>query len=382
MAAGTCKDQQLNGRETMKKLMTLTLCVIILTFLSDPASAADIVVDPNGSYDHTTINAAITVAVNGQTIIVRPGTYVDNINMSDKAITLRSTDPTDPAIVASTIINGNSTGSVITCSSGEGANTVINGFVITNGSGTDNGSRDFLGGGMYNLNSSPTVLNCTFNDNTAKGSKGISGGDLGGYGNGGGMYNSNSAPTVNNCTFSSNQARGGLGKGETGGSGNGGGMYNTSASAPKVNNCTFISNGCLGGQSGSVGDGGDAKGGGMYNDNSSPQITDCTFTGNGGNGGYAGYNGGPGGGILNSSSSATVTNSYFCGNSPDEIYGSYTDGGDNSINEHCPEMFPFESRIPGDIDASGNVNLVDFAIIADQMTALSIIADNWLAGTE
>ena len=54
-----------------------------------------------------------------------------------------------------TIIDGAGVGTVVTCSSGEGRGTILDGFTITGGAG--NG-----GGGMFNFNSSPTVTNCMF----------------------------------------------------------------------------------------------------------------------------------------------------------------------------------------------------------------------------
>jgi len=85
--------------------------------------------------DQPTIQAAINIAFNGDEIIVAPGTYVETINFLGKAIIVRSTDPDDPAVVQSTIINGNGAGSVVSCTNGEGPDTVLSGFVITGGSG-------------------------------------------------------------------------------------------------------------------------------------------------------------------------------------------------------------------------------------------------------
>ncbi|MBW8017328.1 MAG: hypothetical protein FVQ82_14195 [Planctomycetes bacterium] len=214
--------------------MKKTLVILITLFaLASIASAGTITVNPGDS-----IQAAITASANGDTIIVSPGTYVENLNMNGKAITLRSTDPTNAAIVTSTIIDGNSVGSVITCGSGETADTVIDGFVITNGAAN-------VGGGMFNNFSSPTVSNCTFSGNTA---------NVGG----GGMCNgNNSSPTVSNCTFSGNTAN-------YGGGGMGGGMWNTNFSSPTVSNCMFSGNTAN-------------LGGGMFNSSSSPTVTDSYF---------------------------------------------------------------------------------------------------------
>ncbi|MCZ6445430.1 MAG: right-handed parallel beta-helix repeat-containing protein, partial [Planctomycetota bacterium] len=148
------------------------------------------------------------------------------------------------------------------------------GFTITGGTGTHLGGGDFVGGGMYNVSSSPTVTNCTFSGNTAFG------------GGGGGMYNDFSSPTVTNCTFDDNTASAGAG------------MFNFDTSSPAISHCQFINNTTSG----------NGAGGGMINStNSSPTISDCTFSGN--------FGGGPGGGMGNGfGSSPIVTNCTFNNN--------------------------------------------------------------------
>ena len=211
----------------------------------------------------------------GDEIVLNMGTYNQAINLNGMAITIRSTDPNDPAVVAATILDGTGLGtSIITCDSGETASSVISGLTITNANVVDDG-----GGGMYNDNSSPTVTNCTFSGNSATTYM---------TGSGGGMYNYNSDPTVTNCTFSGNSAF------------DGGGMYNDYGSSPTVTNCTFSGNDALYG------------GGGMANVDSSPTVTNCTFSSN-----EADY----GGGMYNDTSSPTVTNCTFSENT------SYLDGG-------------------------------------------------------
>ncbi len=161
---------------------------------------------------YCSIQTAIDNAVDTDEIVVAPGTYVETINFLGKAINVRSTDPTDPDVVLNTIINGGGSGTVVTCNSGEGASTVLSGFVITGGNASS-------GGGMHNLSSSPKVANCTFIGNSAS---------L----RGGGMYNnSSSSPTVTDCTFSGNSA-----------TGIGGGMAISFNSSPTVTNCTFCDN--------------------------------------------------------------------------------------------------------------------------------------------
>lgn len=91
-------------------------------------------VGQGGGFDFATIQEAIDAATTGDTIIVHPGTYFENIQFEGKNIVLRSTDPLDPATVAATIIDGRSTGSVVTFSGTETELCLLQGFTIQNGS--------------------------------------------------------------------------------------------------------------------------------------------------------------------------------------------------------------------------------------------------------
>ncbi|MHC4904128.1 MAG: right-handed parallel beta-helix repeat-containing protein [Planctomycetota bacterium] len=197
---------------------------------------------------YCSIQTAIDNAVDTDEIVVAPGTYFEAINFHGKAITVRSSDPDDPDVVAATIIDGTGNLHVVQCVSGEWSDTVLSGFVITGGNANGDSFPDFNGGGMLNSSSSPTVTNCTFSGNWAK------------YG--GGMFNYNSAnPTVTDCMFSGNEA-------ETGG----GGIFNNSSS-PTVSNCTFSGNEA------------ETGGGGMNTysgapGSTGPTVTDSAFCGN------------------------------------------------------------------------------------------------------
>jgi len=216
---------------------------------------------------------------------------------------------------------------------------VLDGFVITGGMacGPSLGEQDpdqfrlQWGGGMYNFEGSPTLVNCTFIRNGALSSGGIANrtnssptltncafignrGDIGwlsDWGYGGGMANrQNSNPTLTNCNFSGNNW-----------AMNGGCMYN-SHSNPILTNCTFSGN------EGSI------DGGGIYNNHSSPTLIECTFSNcrvsHGGGGIYNRDNSNPtltscvftgcsardGGGIYNREDSySTLTNCTFAQNS-------------------------------------------------------------------
>ena len=78
--------------------------------------------------DQPTIQAGIDAAVNGDTVLVAPGTYVEYIDFKGKAITV--TSELGPDV---TVIDGNQAGRVVTFNSGEGLDSVLEGFTITNG---------------------------------------------------------------------------------------------------------------------------------------------------------------------------------------------------------------------------------------------------------
>ncbi len=102
--------------------------------------------------DYNTIQDAINDAndENEETIIVCPGTYYENILFDDIKITVKSSNPTDPTIVESTIIDGGGSGSVVTFT--EGNLSTLEGFTIQNGDATD-------GGGILIAGSSPIIKN-------------------------------------------------------------------------------------------------------------------------------------------------------------------------------------------------------------------------------
>src|SRR5438094_10590364 len=103
--------------------------LLILGLMPHTARAATINV-PAGQ---PTIQAAINAASNGDTVLVAPGTYYENINFMGKAIAVTSSG--GPAV---TTINGNAAGSVVMFRTNEGRNSVLSGFTITSGDSSYN----------------------------------------------------------------------------------------------------------------------------------------------------------------------------------------------------------------------------------------------------
>ncbi len=215
--------------------MRFTIQFVTAILVVNTTLSADIINVPG---DWPFIQQAISVAANGDEIIVQPGDYVEHIDLLGKAFTIHSIDPTNPNIVDTTRIIGPSASPTVQCVNGEGTDTVISGFTITHSTPA---ASDH---GMQITSSSPIVTYCVFYDNHSTT-------------NGGGMLiNLISNPTVEHCTFSGNTAFS-----------EGGGIYNY-VSSPLLVECTF--------------DGNDANhSGGIYNLGSSPRIDDCTFVGSG-----------------------------------------------------------------------------------------------------
>ena len=107
--------------------------LVVLLFSTSAAFGATIRVPLN----QPTIQAGINAASDRDTVLVAPGTYVENINFNGKAIRVMSeSGPT------ATVINGNQAGSVVTFENAENENTLLTGFSITNG-------RAERGGGIH-----------------------------------------------------------------------------------------------------------------------------------------------------------------------------------------------------------------------------------------
>ncbi|MBJ6725342.1 carboxypeptidase regulatory-like domain-containing protein [Geomesophilobacter sediminis] len=112
-----------------------------------------------------TIQGAIDAAQDGDTIVVAPGTYRENIDFKGKAISVTSSDG-----AAATIIDGGHAGSVVSFVSGEMRTSVLDGFTLRNGTSSNNLG---YGGGVYVAQSAPAILNNRITGNTAYAGAGV-----------------------------------------------------------------------------------------------------------------------------------------------------------------------------------------------------------------
>ncbi len=303
------------------------------------------------------IQKILDAATLGDEITIQPGLYNETLNFHGKAISLRSTNPDNPA---ATIIDATGLGlvSVVNFIKNEGPNTVLNGFTLSGGTGTlcstdatcgggvliqlsspsitkptlnnlnpDNGilinsetingptiknciithNSATFGGGFYINQRNPLLQNCTISKNQARVLSNLNAPPNSGSSVhtalpnfnianalGGGMFNSAANPLIVNCSINGNQS-----------THSGGGMVNTNQSNPHLINCLMVGNTAV------------RYGGAMDNlSNANPLLSSCSFSGN-----LAGLQGGW---IRNTDSHPLVRNCIVWGNSPDSTAGNTT----------------------------------------------------------
>ena len=151
------------------------MVIYIVSFFSFSQLFSDtIIVDTTGAGDYTNIQDGINAAIDGDTVLVYPGIYYENINYIGKNITVASLYliTQNNFYIDSTIIDGNQNGSVVTFNSGEDTTAILCGFTIQNGSGTSN-LGNIRGGGIFVKNSNPQINSCTICNNIAEIGAGI-----------------------------------------------------------------------------------------------------------------------------------------------------------------------------------------------------------------
>jgi parallel beta-helix repeat protein len=106
--------------------------------------------------DASTIQSAIDTAKNGDTVLVSPGTYNENLDFKGKAITV-TTGATSFADATTVIVNGTADGPVVNFATNEPASAVLNGFTLQGGH--SNSLTPTVAGGIFISDASPTITN-------------------------------------------------------------------------------------------------------------------------------------------------------------------------------------------------------------------------------
>jgi len=164
----------------------------------DPGPRDNRVSDPNengtAARPFDSIQEAIDVAGTGAKVVVLTGRYLEGINFRGKSITVTGLEGlVTPSPASYPVIDANATGTVVRFSTREGSKAVLEGFVLTGGTGPVTGALGCQG-------SSPVISHCLIVGNRGTGP------------NSGAIYCKDASPTIINCTISGNSCgKGGAG---------------------------------------------------------------------------------------------------------------------------------------------------------------------------
>jgi L-ascorbate metabolism protein UlaG (beta-lactamase superfamily) len=195
----------------MKKMNLVLFCTAML--LQTRATATIIRVPA----DRTTVQGGVDAASNGDTVVVYPGTYVENVIFRGKRIVLTSRfyENGDFNFVRTTIIDGSrparaDSASCVLMINGEDSAAVLQGFTLTGGKGTawtdEHGAGIYReGGGILIAASSPTVRFNLIAGNEIVNTNGVT------STGGGGIRAGDGNPRILNNVIVSNAARYGAG---------------------------------------------------------------------------------------------------------------------------------------------------------------------------
>ena len=166
--------------------------------------------------NYPTIQSAIDDGGGGDTLIVRPGTYYENISFDGQNLVLASEFLLngDYTAIEQTVIDGSDLGPVVTFAFGETNDALLCGFTIQHGVNED-------GGGVFCDHASPTIAYNIIRDNLANRNTG--------GGNGGGIFCFYSTALIMNNLIMYNNTNGIYG-------GFGGGVAIRSANPILINN--------------------------------------------------------------------------------------------------------------------------------------------------
>ena len=172
--------------------------------------------------NYSSIQEAIEVSANSDTVLVEENTYFENIDYKGKNIVIGSLFliTNDTSIISKTIIDGSANGSVVTIKNNEDSTAMLIGFTIRNG-------KTKYGGGIYIVSASPTITNCIITNNTLEDTNPF----------GGGIYLRGSQSTIYGCEIMYNTVIG-----MNNSNGWGGGISLESCSKVTIINCKIHHN--------------------------------------------------------------------------------------------------------------------------------------------
>jgi hypothetical protein len=282
-----------------------------------PDDCGELIVGGSG---YATIAAAVAAAPSGATIRVAPGTYTGTVVLDSKPITIRSIG----GAAVTTISGVGATSSMLAIRSGAANGCVIDGFTFRDGSSGTAAYGVRVGGAMFLENTTATIRNCRFINNSTE------------YG--GGIYGLGFSGVIEDCLFQGNTAQFNSGGVQLGFGGtcvfrrntlrqntaqNGGGMhlvnwFEGAVTNVSLSDCVFEQNTAT------------AEGGALYWYGSVGQnlaVERCIVLDNSATDGAFVRVGG--------ALSFAMSNSRFCRNAPVDVVGSIVNLGGNGFGTDC-----------------------------------------------
>lgn len=164
-------------------MKSLAVCLLIAS-----GSIAATLLVPSA---YPTIQTAINAAIDGDSVLVSPGTYYEQVDFLGKEIAVMAIEgPSATTIDATWPRAGRNLGSAVRFVNGEGRGAVIEGFTLTGGAGSSlPGVVGWCGGGICCDETSPTILGNVITGNAVYPVSGSSG-------HGGGIYSNEGAPLI------------------------------------------------------------------------------------------------------------------------------------------------------------------------------------------
>jgi hypothetical protein len=147
-----------------KPLLKLRSALVCTLALAAVAAHAQTTINVGPGQTYTTIQSGINAAVNGDTVLVAPGTYYEQLNFNGKGITLTSSGG-----ASNTIIDGSGTGTVVFMSSTSATQlAILDGFTIQHGYPNGTGNA-YNYGGAVDADGNAIVRNNTITSNSSCG---------------------------------------------------------------------------------------------------------------------------------------------------------------------------------------------------------------------
>ncbi len=197
-------------------MFKLALLLAVLAACSVSLSHADTWVVPD---DALTVQLAIDGATSGDTVLVRPGTYVENLLLLGKSLRIASLSGPEATIIDGSAPTRPDTMSVL-CAIGP-LELALDGFTLRNalgGTTIGQGAPGNSGAGLALYSVDGSITNCVIENNYCGGS-------------GGGIHLFASSPRIADCVIRQNQCLG-----------NGGGV-DVFVCSPTIERCSITDNG-------------------------------------------------------------------------------------------------------------------------------------------